>query len=220
MSVGFAIQRLRTYNSVVLNLQFQLAAYTAVSTGGGNLLGFESANLCLGQQGTHGADGNTVTAGDAIGATDQLIEGSSNLCLEATAGNTDGGLAMELLADIDATLAQNALLGIISKEFVGIIDGVFIADTLKAGLFNTVLIAQILQLAIAVLAAAKAVGLVGGQHQIQHRSSGCNNLLGLGIDHISLSHRGGASCEQLRNALNLHQANPAGCLRGQIFQIT
>lgn len=51
---------------------------------------------------------------------------------------------MELLADIHAALAQDALLGIIGEELVGIVDGVVIADALVAGLLHAVLIAQVL----------------------------------------------------------------------------
>ena len=126
---------------------------------------------------------------------------------------------MELLADIHAALAQDALLGIISKELVGIIDGVVVADALEAGLLHAVLIAQVLQLALAVLGAAEAVGAVGGEHQVQHGAPGGDDLPGLGMDDIALSNRSGAGGEQLGIALDLHQADPAGSLGSQVFQI-
>ena len=126
---------------------------------------------------------------------------------------------MELLADIHAALAQDALLGIIGEELVGIVDGVVIADALVAGLLHAVLIAQVLQLALAVLGAAEAVGAVGGEHQVQHGAPGGDDLPGLGMDDIALSNRSGAGGEQLGIALDLHQADPAGCLRGQILQV-
>ena len=219
--VGLAVQRLCAYDRIVLHLQLQLAAHTAVGTGSGDLLGLKGTNahLGFGQQGTHGANRNTVAAGDTVGAPDQLVKGRCDLCLKAPAGDADGSFAVELLADIDTALAQNTLIGIVSKEFVGIIDGVFVSDTLKAGLLHTVLVAQVLQLAVAVFAAAEAVGFVGGQHQIQNRSSGGDDLLGLGEDHVALGHRGGAGGEQLGIALDLHKADPAGCLGSQILQI-
>ena len=126
---------------------------------------------------------------------------------------------MELLADIHAALAQDALLGIIGEELVGIVDGVVIADALVAGLLHAVLIAQVLQLALAVLGAAEAVGAVGGEHQVQHGAPGGDDLPGLGMDDIALSNRSGAGGEQLGIALDLHQADPAGSLGSQVFQI-
>ena len=219
--VGFSVQRLGTHYHIVLDNQVQLAADTAVGAGGGDLFGFKGtvADLGLGKQGTHGADGDTVAAGDTVGAPDQLIEGCGNLGLEATASNADGGFAMEFLADIHTTLAQDALLGIISKEFVGIVDGVVVLHAGEAGLLHAVFIAQVLQLAFAVLGAAEAVGVVGGEHQIQYGPAGGDNLLRFCMDYIALCHGGGAGGEQLGVALDFHQTDTAGSLRGQVLQI-
>jgi len=219
--VCLAVERLSADDNVVLYKQLELAANTAVSAGGGDLLGLKStvANLALGQKCADRADRNAVAAGNAVGVSDKLVEGSGYLCGKSAVGNADGALAVQLLTYLNAALAEYALLRVICKELVGVVDGVLVPDALEAGLFNAVLIAEILQLAVAVLGAAEAVGIVGGKKQVKDRPSGGDDLFRLGKYNVALSHGGGACGAELGVALYLNKADTAGCLGSKILQI-
>ena len=82
--VGLAVQGLGTDHGVVLDLQLQLAADAAVGTGGGDLLRLKGteADPGLGQQRAHGADGDAVAAGDAVGGAQQPVEGVAILAVK------------------------------------------------------------------------------------------------------------------------------------------
>ena len=223
--VGLTVGRLTANDLVVPDDQIHLTAGGAVGTGGANLLdvvGTVVVEIVLGDQRAGGAGGGTVAAVLTVRVLPGHFKAGGDGSVEAAVGYRQNTLALNLGAGTLAAPTENALLGIIGQEFVGVVGlgTVRLYGGFKAGLLYAVLKAVVLELTAAVLGAVKAVALVVAEQQIQHEAAGLDDLFGLGMNHHAVGAGLGTGGDQtLGIALDLYQTHPAGALGIQALEI-
>ena len=223
--IGLAVGRLTAYDPVVPDDQIHLTACCTVGAGGADLLNIVGPvvfEVVLGDQSAGGAGGGTVAAVLTFGVLPGHLKAGGNGGVEAAVGDGQNALALNLGAGALAPAAEDALLGVVGQELVGVVrlGPVGLYGVFKAGLLYAVLEAVVLKLAAAVLGAAEAVALVVAEQQIQHEAPGLDDLVGLGVYHHAVGAGLGAGGDQtLGVALHLHQTHPAGAFGIEIFEV-
>ena len=181
--------------------------------GGPDLVG-----VVLFLQGADGAGVDALAAEDAVGLQDVLVEGGSDLGLEAALNRTDGADLLHLTAGSQAAAAQDALVGIAHDGGREGVQGVLDVGALEAVLIRAQLDGQLLQLAVLAADAGEALALVVGQDQFQHGLAGRADSGGVGLDDHALGHRHHTGSGQGAGA-HVHHTHTAGADLVDVLQV-
>ena len=199
-----------------LEVQIELAADAAIRAGGLNdLLGVLGPHplhfpvKLLRRDGADRADLGALATAITFGI-DPFGEAGAHRGTDAPVMEIENALALHFVAGLDATLALDALRGVVIQHLRAVIAG--LVQVLPDGRKLTILFAevvaegQVLQFAFPVLDAADAIIVVIGKSQVEHDAPRRFDLGAEGGDLHAVFGGGGARRHVAGPAFNLHHA--------------
>ena len=207
----------------VVHVQVEVAAHAAVGARRGDLRRLPVASLAVAVlfgQGARGTNGDALPAEDAVAVLHAGVKGSGHLGAESAIHHGEGVDRLDLVAGANAAAAADALLHVPQDEGIALIGGEQVAFADKRRLLDSVLVDQILELAMAAHLAGHAVVGVVGEKQLQDELAGGAHLGRIGLDLHPLGDGEGAGGLQYPHPFDLNQAETTGPLRGQCRMVT
>ena len=160
-------------------------------------------------EGIAGADGDAVAAGDAGGAGDLLAAVPEDAGMVGLPVDGEGFVDLHVLAGLDAAAAEDALVGIVTIEGVGVVLLVGLGKEGPRLVLHRELADGVVDGAVAVVVVADgAVEVVIVENAIEGFALGHVGAGAFGDDRHAGGHRGGARSHQL--AVDLDHAGVAG----------
>ncbi len=201
------------HDLAIAHVEIEVAAHTAVGAGRAHL--FDPTRAALAQahlvvQGAHWTIGHALAAAFAAGIEHVLVSAGHQLGLEPAIGKAPDVPVLDLAAGADTAAAEDALVAIDEDERIGIgVDVPGVPAPILFGPRDSVVVYQVLQLAVAVdLADHAGVGMVGEEH-LQHEFARRGCVGAAGVYHHALEHRGGAGRLQTSGFFHRHHAHAA-----------
>src|SRR3989338_2678414 len=201
------------FTGLLVDVEEQVAADTAVAAHGLHLIQLPVSSLSLGlllSEGAYGACRDTLPAELAACAEQGLAVCRTYHRLEAAVYKVQGVGLLHLVAYPDAASAEYAL-GIVPQYH-----GVRVGDDAPIGLFEetaalkVVLVGKVLEDAAAAFIAGHAVQGMVRQDKLQRKPPGLVDLRGVGFDYHAVLNQGGAcGCKRLSCVLHLYHTDPA-----------
>ena len=171
--------------------------------------GVDTLQIVTGAQRTHGTMGDTLAAEGAVRLPQGSVERNAHGGAAAGAHHVPDMHALDLVTDLDAAHALDAL-ALVADQVVGDIPGL-VGDVLGIGIIDQVIVpGQLLEGAVAVTDAQRAVGIVLGQNEAQIDAAGALDPVGGSMDHHTIPHSGGTGGNQSFQTFHFHHADPAG----------
>ena len=169
-------------------------------------------------QATHGAVGDALAAEGAVGLGQGAGPGDAHGGAGAGAHNVPDAHALDLVADLDAAHALDAAVLQADHRIAQVVGGVAqVLDVVLAQ--QVVVVAQLLELAVAAAGALGALDVVLAQQQVQVHPAGLTDTGRVGVDHHALPHHVVAGGDQALLAVHLHHADAAGADLVDVVQI-
>ncbi len=145
----------------------------------------------------------------------RFVQIRNDLGVDAAPHHVPGMRALDLVANPDATRAQNAAVVIDDEAVVRGVDIFFRIAIRKAHMRNAETLRQHLHLAVTVRDADRADMIALGEQQLKDHAAVVLQALGVGGDFHALFDHSDAGRKQLVLALNLDKAKPAGADVGE-----
>ena len=202
----------------VAHIQVEVAAHAAIGARGRDFRRLPGASLAMAvllRQCTRRTNGDALSAKDAVALLQAGVKRGGYLGAKAAVDHRDGVDRLDLVAGADAAATADALLHVPDDKGVAVVKGILVLFAHEGGLFDAVLVDQILQLAVAAHLAGHAVLGMVGEEQLQHEFAGRADLGGFGLHLHPFGDRKGAGGLQNPRALDLYQAEAARPFRGQ-----
>jgi len=126
-----------------------------------------------------------LSAENAIAFLQRRVVGGGDLGVEPAIDGFDGLYPLELLADTDASQAEDALVVITYYERIGNVDGMAIPFPVHPGRVDLQFVSQVLQGAIAHLFARHAVQRMARYQKLNNETAGAQDAFAVGFHHHS-----------------------------------
>ena len=166
----------------------------------------------------HGAVGDALTAEGAVG----LAQGPGPVHADGGAGagahHVPHAHALDLVADLDAAHALDALV-LHPDHGIGVVVGGLaqIVDIAAGG--QVIVVAELLELAVSAAGAGGALDVVLAQQQLQVDPAGLTDPGRVGVDHHAVPDHVVAGGDETGLALHLHHADAAGADLVDVLQV-
>ena len=162
---------------------------------------------------------HALAALHAVDFCELRIKDRTDFGLETTIHKTENADALDLLAGLDAALAEHALRCIADDTRACIFESRFCIFALESVLADSEFLAEFLKFTVQIALTGQAVLIVVGHDQLNRRPAGADRTLGVGPYYHSFGYRRCTCGKKSSCTFYFHKTYTAGTALYDIFKI-